>query len=154
MSAPNVLSERAKTTVNLRAWPDRGDTTRRANGNAKGHVMAGMTELQERGALNQARYREHNERIEAHNRMHHWVDPPMPDWICECAYGDCAEPVRMTIAEYEAVRAEPTHFLVAPSSDHVLEPIENVVARHDRYWIVEKDGRAGEVSEELDPRDD
>jgi hypothetical protein len=111
-----------------------------------------LTELEERGARNQALYREHNERIEAHNRAHHWVDPPMPDWVCECAL-DCAEPVQMTIAEYEAVRAEPTHFLIAPSPEHVLGPIEDVVARHDRYWIVEKKDHARDVSEDLDPRD-
>jgi hypothetical protein len=112
-----------------------------------------LTELHDRGALNQSRYREHNERIEPHNRVHYWVDPPMPDWVCECAL-DCSDPVRLTIADYEAVRAEPTHFLVAPSLDHVVEAIENVVVRHDRYWIVEKRGHAGDVSEELDPRDD
>jgi hypothetical protein len=112
-----------------------------------------LSEVQERGARNQSLYREHNERIEAHNRAHHWVDPPMPDWVCECAF-DCAKPVQMTIAEYEAVRAEPTHFLVVPSPDHVLEAIENVVARHDRYWLVEKRGHASDVSEELDPRDE
>jgi hypothetical protein len=112
-----------------------------------------LSEVQERGARNQALYREHNERTEAHNRAHHWVDPPMPDWVCECTF-DCEEPVQMTIAEYEAVREEPTHFLVAPSPDHVLEAIENVVARHDRYWTVEKRGHAGDVSEDLDPRDD
>jgi hypothetical protein len=112
-----------------------------------------LAELQDRGARNQSRYREYNEQIEPHNRVHHWVDPPMPDWVCECAF-DCSEPVRLTIAEYEAVRAEPTQFFVAPGTKHVLERIEDVVARHDRYWIVEKKGRAGDVSEALDPRDD
>jgi hypothetical protein len=110
------------------------------------------TELQERGARNQSRYRELNERIEAHNRATHWVDPPMPDWVCECA-NNCFEPVKLTIAEYEAVRADATRFLVAPSPAHVLDEIEDVVAQHERYWIVEKKDRAGAVSEELDPRD-
>jgi hypothetical protein len=116
-------------------------------------MTADKTDLEERGALNQARYRAHNERIEAHNRMHHWVDPPMPDWVCECAFA-CSEPVQLTIREYEAVRAEPTHFLVVPADEHVLHPIEAVVQRHDRYWVVEKMGRAGDISEDLDPRDD
>ena len=120
----------------------------------RGDIVAmDSTELEERGARNQSRYREYNERIEPHNRVHNWVDPPMPDWACECSF-DCSEPIRLTIPEYEAVRAEPTHFVVAPSQEHVLEPIENVVARHDRYWIVEKRGHAGDVSEELDPRDE
>jgi hypothetical protein len=111
------------------------------------------TELQERGARNQSRYRDLNERIEAHNRATHWVNPPMPDWVCECV-NDCAQPVQLTIAEYEAVRADPTHFLVSPSSEHVIEEIEDVVARHERYWVVEKKEVAAAVSEELDPRDE
>jgi hypothetical protein len=116
-------------------------------------MEAKLTELQERGARNQSRYREHNERIESHNRVHRWVDPPMPDWVCECAF-NCSQPVQMTIQEYEAVRAEPTHFLIAPSPEHVVEAIEHIVARHNRYWIVEKEDRAAEVSEALDPRSD
>jgi hypothetical protein len=110
-------------------------------------------EVEERAARNQSRYREHNERIEPHNAVHHWVDPPMPDWVCECTSDTCAEPVQMTIAEYEAVRAEPTHFLIVPSPDHVHSSVELVVARHERYWVVEKTGRAGDVSEALDPRE-
>jgi hypothetical protein len=77
----------------------------------------------------------------------------MPDWVCECA-NNCSEPVQLTIAEYEAVRSDPTHFMVAPSPAHVVEQIEDVVARHERYWVVEKRDLAGEVSEALDPRDD
>ena len=30
--------------------------------------------------------------------------------------------------------------------------VERVVRREDRYWVVEKIGVAGEVSEDLDPR--
>jgi hypothetical protein len=111
-----------------------------------------LTEVQDRGARNQSRYREYNEAIEAHNRAHHWVDPPMPDWVCECV-NNCSQPVRMTITEYESVRTEPTHFLVAPSDEHVVDEIEDVVKRHERYWVVEKVERAAEVSEDLDPRD-
>ena len=50
------------------------------------------------------------------------------------------------------VRAEPTHFLIAPSVEHVAPAVERVVRREDRYWVVEKIGVAGEVSEDLDPR--
>ena len=28
------------------------------------------------------------------NAVHVWVDPPMPDWICECASTECMQPVR------------------------------------------------------------
>ena len=62
--------------------------------------------------------------------------------------------VRLTIAEYEAVRAESTHFLVVPSDEHLSPAVERVVQRNERYWVVEKLGEAAEVSEELDPRVD
>lgn len=109
------------------------------------------TELQERAAQNQSRFRDYNESIEPHNRAVSWSDPPMPDWACECAF-QCAEPVQMTIGEYEAVRSQASHFLVVPHPDHVVNEVERVVARHDRYWIVEKQEHAAEVSEDLDPR--
>jgi hypothetical protein len=110
-------------------------------------------QLPEGAARNQSRFREYNERIEPHNRAHTWNEPPMPDWVCECAFVECVMPVRLTIAEYEAVRADPTCFLVAPGDDHVVPDVERVIERHERYWVVEKIAEAAEVSEALDARD-
>jgi hypothetical protein len=111
-----------------------------------------LSDVQERAAHNEARHRALNERMEASNAMHVWVDPPTPDWVCECASTECMKPVRLTIAEYEAVRAESTHFFVLPAEEHLTPAVERVVQRHDRYWVVEKIGEAAETSEELDPR--
>ena len=129
---------------------------RRENGrvDSAADVSGDLSELQERAARNESSYRALNERIEAHNAVHVWVNPPMPDWVCECASRECAKPVRLTHAEYEAVRAEATHFLVAPSDEHLTPAVERVVERHERYWVLEKIGAAVEVSEELDPRSD
>lgn len=115
-------------------------------------VSPKVPELQERAARNESRYRALNERMEASNAVHVWVDPPMPDWVCECASPECMKPVRLTIAEYEAVRANSTHFFVLPSEEHLSPAVERVVERHDRYWVVEKIGEAAEMSDELDPR--
>jgi hypothetical protein len=104
-------------------------------------------------AQNESRHRERNEQIEAHNAAINWVDPAFADWICECASEHCSEPVRLTIQEYEAVRRSSTHFLIAPSLDHLSARVERVVQRGDRYWVVEKIGVAANVSEELDPRE-
>ena len=101
-----------------------------------------------RAARNEVLLRDYNERIEAH---HKWVNPSFAEWVCECADENCAEPVQLSLQEYEAVRAEPTHFLVVPGDEHVSPPIEHVVRREDRYWIVEKVGVAAEISEEHDP---
>ena len=48
-------------------------------------------------------------------------------------------------------RCAPTErrFLTVPDALHTSPEIENVVERHDRYWIVEKRGDAGREAEEL-----
>lgn len=102
-----------------------------------------------RAAKNEIVLRELNERLEAHNR---WVNRRFSEWVCECADETCAEPVELSIEEYEDVRAEPTRFLVAPSEEHVSPRIEQVVRREERYWVVEKTGVSAELSDELDPR--
>jgi hypothetical protein len=110
--------------------------------------------LDARVAGNESLFREINERIQASNASHVWVDPPYADWVCECAREECVVPVQLTVQEYEAVRADPIRFLVAPDEEHVSPDVEQVVSRHERYWVVEKRGVAGDVSEELDPRSD
>ena len=102
-----------------------------------------------RAARNEILLRDYNERMQAH---HEWVNPSFAEWVCECADQNCSEPVQLSIQEYEAVRAESTHFLIVPSDEHVSPPIERVVRRDERYWIVEKIGVAAEISDELDPR--
>lgn len=103
-------------------------------------------------ARNEARFREHNEFVKPSNAAHNWVDPPVPDWSCECGWANCEEPVRASIAEYEAVRSVPTRFLVAPDEGHVAPECEHVVERHERYWVVEKEGSAAAIAAALDPR--
>jgi hypothetical protein len=61
---------------------------------------------------------------------------------------ECVDVVHMTLAEYGAVRAHPERFLVAPAEQHVLSHLEQIVARTDRFWLVEKlDRGAGQGSE-------
>jgi hypothetical protein len=115
-------------------------------------MTATEEQLPERAAINQNRFREYNERIEPHHAVHHWVDPPYADWVCECADQSCTAPAQLTVAEYEEIRAHPAHFLVAPGDDHVFPEVERVVARNERYWVVEKLGEAAEMSEALDER--
>jgi hypothetical protein len=103
-------------------------------------------------AANENVLRERNERSKESNAYTFWVDPPVPDWTCECGDESCSEPIRLSVEEYEAVRAEPTRFIVAPSREHVAPEVEHVVRRDERYWIVEKVGVGAEMSKELDPR--
>jgi hypothetical protein len=106
----------------------------------------------DRMALNEALLRERNESLEPHNAATHWVNPPVADWYCECATPDCSEPVQLTVEEYEAVRANPRHFVIVPDERHLRPDTELIVAKTDRYWVVEKVGEAAAVAEALDPR--
>ena len=47
------------------------------------------------------------------------------------------------------MRAEDTRFLVFPEAPHTNSELETVVERHDRFWVVEKRGEAGEEAEYL-----
>jgi len=117
-------------------------------------MAGGPSDLSERAARNEDLFRKLNEAIEPMNSAQAWFEPSIPDWVCECADESCTEAVNLTAAEYEAVRADPTHFLVAPSLKHVVGSVERVVERHERYWVVEKAGAAGELTEILDERSD
>ena len=102
-----------------------------------------------RAAKNEIFLRQYNERIQAHHR---WVGAAFPEWACECANKNCPQPVLLSIEEYEAIRAEPTHFVIAPSSEHVDPEIERVVKREERYWVLEKVGVGAAVAEVFNPR--
>ena len=90
-----------------------------------------------------------NERIEDH---HLRIRPDVADWVCECADENCAQPVKMSIAEYEAIRVEPTQFFVAPTDDHVSPDIEYVVRREPSYWVLAKTGVGADMSRREHPR--
>jgi hypothetical protein len=108
---------------------------------------------EERLAGNEALFREVNERVV--EVATHYIEvethAEMVNFTCECGRVDCADTIAMTIAEYEAIRAESTHFGVVPQ--HEQPEIETVIERHPSYFVVEKRQRdAQEVARETDPR--
>jgi hypothetical protein len=104
-----------------------------------------------RAARNQSLFREANERVKELNEGFSMV-LPVGEWICECAADACVERIELSPAEYEAVRNDGTHFLVAPGDEHVFLEVERVSERNECYWVVEKFGAAGEMAGKLDPR--
>jgi len=107
----------------------------------------------ERLAGNEALFREVNERVA--EVATHYIEvethAEMVNFTCECGRADCAEPTSMTLVEYEAIRAEPTHFGVVPG--HELPEIETVIRRFPTYFVVEKrEQDAQEVARDTDPR--
>jgi hypothetical protein len=105
----------------------------------------------DRAARNEALFRRVNERLEEVNDAFNSVVDDA-EFVCECASIDCVERVELTLAEYEALRSVPTHFVVKPA--HVLVDSERIVEDRGEYTIVEKVGHAGERAKQLDPRSD
>jgi hypothetical protein len=104
-----------------------------------------------RAARNQSLFREINERVKQLNEGFSMV-LPVGEWICECADDTCVERIELSAVEYETVRVDGTHFIVAPGDKHVFPDVERVTKRSDLYWVVEKFGTAGEAAERFDPR--
>jgi hypothetical protein len=57
----------------------------------------------------------------------------------------------VTVPEYEAVRAQPTRFLVLPA--HVFPEVEDVVAEAGSYVVVEKVEAGARTAAALAPLD-
>jgi hypothetical protein len=105
---------------------------------------------EERLAENEAIFREANERIEARARELEFQE--RVPFLCECGEPKCREILRLELDEYEAVRRTGTNFFVVPGHESVAGPAGRVTERHDRYVVLEKVGRAGEVAEQRNPR--
>ncbi len=102
-----------------------------------------------RAARNEALFREVNEQVRSLSRR----QPPLPGEdlriVCECSDDGCIEQVSVPLSVYEAVRANPRRFMVAPGHDN---DFERVIESSEDYAIVEKEGQAGVVAERTDPR--
>ena len=88
---------------------------------------------QERMARTEAAFREVNEAIaETAARF----DAEEADFICECADPQCAHRVTAELEQYEEVRSEATHFLLAPG--HHEPKVEKIVEQTEELEVVEK----------------
>jgi hypothetical protein len=119
--------------------------------------------MENRRARNEALFREVNERIEETSTELAEADATaaVPEarvrqhqerlvLVCECGMEQCVEQIEATVAEYEAVRANPRRFLVVPGHEHT--DTARVIERNSGFFVVEKLGEAGEVAIEHDPR--
>jgi len=97
-----------------------------------------------RVAVNQATLRALNEGIDGDRR-----DGTIA-FRCECGELGCNRLVSLHRAEYEAVRADPRRFVIAPG--HVVTALEREVERHERYAVVETHPHTSDFAERTDPR--
>jgi hypothetical protein len=109
-----------------------------------------MEERERRIGLNEAVFREANERIREVNETFATLTDELI-LVCECGSGTCTEKISMRPGDYETLRAEPTHFAIVPG--HELPDVEEVVGQREHYAIVRKsDGIPRRIAELTDPR--
>ena len=104
---------------------------------------------EQRLGVNEAIFREVNERLLGLAKHFRWCKTQSLDLVCECRKATCVERIEMSRAEYEALRAEDTHFAVYPG--HADPEIERVLSSHKGYEVVVKEGPAAEVARDLSP---
>jgi hypothetical protein len=105
-------------------------------------------ERQERLAKNESLFRALNENINGLARELGGREPF--EFICECSTSGCFERLSLTVEEYERIRQVGTHFLLVDGHEDI--EIEQVIGHRSGYVVVEKDGVAGVVAEDDDPR--
>src|ERR671935_3278909 len=101
-------------------------------------------------ARNEAIFREVNERIEELAKSGDFGEFDPLEILCECGNAECSEPLRISVAEYERVRQEPTDFFVAPG--HAIPAIEKVVDSTQNFEVVRKLEEERELARKTDPR--
>ncbi|MDQ1495168.1 MAG: hypothetical protein QOG69_1651 [Actinomycetota bacterium] len=98
----------------------------------------------ERVAHNNAVFRRANESIKDTAEGYEIAGDLLP-FLCECASERCTEIVQLSAAEYDSVRANLRTFLVVPGHESEDGEAAVVIERHDRYYVIEKVGKAGEL---------
>ena len=98
---------------------------------------------------NEAHFREFNERTRAAHEP--GIDHVREVYLCECGDASCSDPMTLTRAEYELVRAEATHFVLA--ANHENPELDLFLAERERYTVVQKRfGEAARIAYATDPR--
>jgi len=111
-----------------------------------------MEERERRLGLNEAMFREVNERVEDINRTFGTLTGSF-EIICECGVTTCTERISVPVSDYERARSNPLHFLLHVGHEDPL--VERVIENRETFVIVEKEGvEVEKVAEETDPRRD
>ena len=116
-----------------------------------GHGMNAYAHQEEIGHA-QVAARAENEAIQASaNKLA--ILGPVP-FVCECASRDCAEIVRLSFDEYEAVRQYPCRFFNVSGHEttSVEAGAERIIAVAGELTVVEKVGVAGDIATEAHER--
>ncbi|MCW2924179.1 MAG: hypothetical protein JWM98_1583 [Thermoleophilia bacterium] len=92
---------------------------------------------QRRKGMNEVQFRRINgllvEEVGDHPRQ-------LIDFVCECSDQSCADILELMLSEYVEVHDHPTRFIVVPGHEDL--EVEDVIERHESWWVVEKRGVA------------
>lgn len=102
-----------------------------------------------RRAENEAAFRDANEGLEAKAAELGLRDERTP-YLCECEDETCIEIIRLSRAEYEAVRADPKRFVV--KTGHHQPPYDKVIHENAQFAVIQKTGEEGELVAGRDTR--
>jgi len=103
-----------------------------------------------RVGLNEALFREVNERVEELAANFGLADEPL-DLVCECGSADCADGIRLARPEYERLRSDSRLFAIVPGHDEA--DVEAVVEEGRGYAVVKKhEGLSTKIAEATDSR--
>jgi hypothetical protein len=112
-----------------------------------------VTSRDQRVAANEAVFRDANEVIRRQaGKLVAGGRVPVP-FLCECADPECTQVIRLTLDDYEAVRADAHTFAIVPG--HQAPASETVVdlgPENDGVAVVEKKPAGHEITEQTDPR--
>jgi hypothetical protein len=100
-------------------------------------------------AENEVRFRALNERLQAQAGTWQGREGEL-SVVCECGDENCTAAIELSAAEYEAVRAVETQFVLIRG--HERPEVEDVVGGAEHWLIVRKRGEAGEIAAGTDPR--
>ena len=104
-----------------------------------------MTSRNARIGMNEALFREVNERIE--QLQDELGGGGSFEVVCECGDAACIDRFTITNEQYAAVRSDVHRFVVVPG--HERPEVERTVERRERYLVVEKtDPDAAQAAEE------
>jgi hypothetical protein len=102
----------------------------------------------EQAARNEAAFRLANETLEAKAGELGFGEERTP-YLCECEDEACMDVIRLTREEYEAVRAHPKRFAMAPGHH---EAGDRLLKDAPGFTVIEKQGEEGDLVAEKDPR--
>jgi len=99
-----------------------------------------MNERERRIGLNEAVFREVNERVRDLNEAFGTITDKV-EIVCECADPECTEQITMSVSEYGALRSEPDRFVVVPG--HAAPTDVEEVVEHGAGWEMVKKREGG-----------